>query len=178
MKKRYYLLGSYLLAAALAVAPSGCGCENDLTCVNRPVMPIALLYLEGDTLIWGITDEAVDSVHGFELNLERDLAGYFGTRITNVWEKTDTEYGLLELEGVDWRVPALAWYGLVPNDICKRTRRVTRASGRMHVRVFRYYDRTGGFWGDQSIPYEGRWIGDQSDPLHDVTWPTNCVPNA
>ena len=179
MRKCYYLLGCYLLAAVMAVAPAGCGCVADALCVIRPVMPIALLYEFDDTLGWGITNEAVDSIHGFELNLERDLAGYFGTRITNVWEKTDTEYGLLELPPEGLRVPALTWYGLVPLDICRRTRRVLRAAGRMHVRVFRYYDRSGATWGgDDAIPYEGRWIGDQSDPINNMSWPINCTPNA
>ena len=97
-----------------------------------------------------------------------------------VWEKTDTDAGLLELPEEGLRVEALKWWGLVPDDICKRTRRVTRRSGRMHVRVFRYYDSSGAFWGgDDAIPWEGRWLGDQSDPLdnHNFTWPINCTPN-
>jgi hypothetical protein len=175
VRKCYYLIGCYLLAPVLAVAPAACGCVGDALCTERPVMPIALLYSSADTLFWGITDEAVDSIHGFELNLDRDLAGYFGVRDTNVWEKTDTDFGLLELREEGLRVPALAWWGLVPNDICRRTRRVTRRTGRMHVRVFRYYDSSGAFWGgDDAVPYEGRWIGDQSDPLENFSWPINC----
>jgi len=171
MRKRYYLL-----ALALAVAPGACVDRLD---VDRPVMPISLLYLFGDTLGWGITDEAVDSIHGFELNLEREFAGYFISRITNVVEKTHKEYGLLELsEDInDVRKPALTWWGLLPDDICRRTLRRVMVTGSMFVRVFRFYDNTGAFWGgDESVPWEGRWIGEQSDPLESYTWPINCTP--
>jgi hypothetical protein len=174
MRKRYYLL-----TLALAVMPAGC-ITDDLD-VNRPELPIVLLRAFGDTLGWGITDEAVDSIHGFELNIERELAGYFVARTTNVWQKTDQEYGLLELsEGLDmYRKPAMTWYGLVPNDICRRTPRRQTVTGRMSIRVFRYYDKTGATWGgDKSVPWEGRWIGDQSDPLEPYSWPYNCTPNA
>ena len=171
MRKRYYLL-----TLALAVVPATC---TPPIAPERPVMPISLLYTFGDTLTWGITDEAVDSIHGFELNIEREFGGFFVNRITNVWEKTDTEYGLLEMAETDLRVPALTWWGLVPDDICSRTLRRQVVTGRMSVRVFRYYDATGAFWGgDESIPWEGRWIGDQSDPLENYSWPFNCTPNA
>ena len=171
MRKRYYLL-----ALALAVAPVAC---EDTLDVNRPVMPISLLYTSADTLFWGITDEAVDSIHGFELNIERPFFGNRISRLTNTWEKTDTEYGLLELKEEGLRVPALTWWGLYPDDICKRTLRRLTVTGTMFVRVFRYYDKTGATWGgDESVPWEGRWIGEQSDPLENYTWPYNCTPNA
>lgn len=174
MRKRYYLL---LLVLALAPA----GCWPDQQNVNRPDMPIVLLYNfgeDGDTLGWGITNEAVDSVHGFEINVELPWFGPYVNQYVNVWELTDMEHGLLELAPEGLRVPALTWYGLVPDDICRKTRRPLTVTGNMMVRAFRYYDRTGAFWGgDESVPWEGRWIGDQSDPLEDYTWRYNCTPN-
>jgi len=181
MKKCYYPIGCCLLAAVLAVAPAGCGCVADALCVEPPVLPVTIVDTAGDTLVWGITDRSVDSIHGFELNVEWEVFGFLGIRRVQNWEKTDTEYGLLELEEDESkdRVPNFTWWGLVPNDICGKTRNIQYVSGRMHVRVFRYYDRSGATWGgDESIPYEGRWVGDQSDPIENYSWPITCTPNA
>ena len=174
MSKRYYLFLPALAVMSTACLPGGY--------VVRPQMPVSVVRAFGDTLAWGVTNEAVDSIHGFEINMERDFLLNETNRLTNVWEKDDGEYGLLSLEkdGLT-RVNAFTWWGLVPRDICYGTRRVVLTTGSLYVRVFRYYGAHYSWYdkaaaGPEDAP-EGRWIGDQSSPLLDYTFPTNCTPN-
>ncbi len=174
MSKRYYLFLPTLAVMSTACLPGDY--------VVRPPMPVSVVRSFGDTLAWGVTNEAIDSIHGFEINMERDFLLNETNRITNVWETDDGEFGLLSLpsEG-HLRVFAFTWWGLVPRDICYGTRRVTLTTGNLYVRVFRYYGANHSWYdkaaaGPDDAP-EGRWIGDQSSPLLDYTFPTNCTPN-
>lgn len=175
MSKRYYLF-----LPTLAVMATACLPGDDR--VVRPPMPVSVVRSFGDTLAWGVTNEAVDSIHGFEINMERDFLLNETSRITNVWETDDGEFGLLSLPSEGRiRVFAFTWWGLVPKDICYGTRRVALTTGNLYVRVFRYYGANHSWYdkaaaGPDDAP-EGRWIGDQSSPLLDYTFPTNCTPN-
>ena len=174
MRKRYCIV-----VPALAMLTTACLAGDE---PERPPMPISVVREFEDTLAWGVTNEAVDSIHGFEINVERPFLDFFVPRVSNVWETDDTEFGLLELESVaGLRVFAFKWWGLVPSDICKRVRSVSRVTGHLYVRVFRYYGANFSWYNkDEAGPDdepEGRWIGDQSSPLYDKTWPINCTPN-
>ncbi|MCE2397487.1 MAG: hypothetical protein J4F34_00380 [Gemmatimonadetes bacterium] len=175
MSKRYH----YLFLPMLAVVSTAC-LPGDY--VDPPPMPVSVVRSFGDTLAWGVTNEAIDSIHGFEINMERDLLKNETNRITNVWETDDGEFGLLSLPSDgDGRVFAFTWWGLVPKDICYGTRRAILATGNLYVKVFRYYGPNFSWYdkaaeGPDGEP-EGRWTGPQSSPLLDYTFPTNCTPN-
>ena len=174
MSKRYYIFLPTLAVMATACLPGGY--------VVRPQMPVSVVRAFADTLVWGVTNEAVDSIHGFEINMERDLLKNETNRITNVWETTDGDFGLLSLPSdPPAKARAFTWWGLVPSDICYGTRRAVLATGNLYVRVFRYYGPDHSWYdkaaaGPDDAP-EGRWIGEQSSPLLDYTFPTNCTPN-